>query len=567
MSANQSIHSRTDSGTPESLIFEALGPKRLTEFVAVKTPGRLAWFNFELARSLGLDIPSSTLSYRKFHRQIIDMLSVRALRSGEDLGHREPVLLYADKYGGDDLGRCLGAGRAGFLPFRNLYLKGVGHTPLFRHDDPNDFEHSHGGVSMLEGMLEAVFGEVNTNLFTKGSARILAIIDHDDYTIHPDGKKEPRAIVVRAGAQLRPAHLFARGVKGGYSKLEIFTRITRLTGQLRMREAGAPDKSVPDLRSTMLRVIDDHALTAAEQFRWRIMHGAMSMSNMEMSGAMLDSTTESAQPRTAPMGVLMQHRQVNLVFGQEHLERARHLKIMFRSLVKSLSREQCELLNAGPIDFTAEMNKSYDKHLQVQMLKAAGLKMSAAQNIQADCPHAAQRFKQILNEMAALTNRGCINANKPPIEHISVLDIFNLLQEYPRIYFAGLARSAEPEILALLKPEFRGNCFHRAKQKAKVQVMIRDFARVYSELMVAGQRVAAEHYGSIDAMRDSIVSRAAFENRPMTSLYRGNLLKEFKRIIELYKSSGQRKMISLTLGKIVSASHRNLDTDPIGLSR
>jgi hypothetical protein len=563
MPANKPIHICTNSGAPESLIFEALGPQRLTEFVAVKTPGKLTWFNYELARSMGLDIPSSKSGYPKFHRQIIDMLSVRALRSGEALGDREPILLYADKYGGDDLGRCLGAGRAGFLPFRNLYLKGVGHTPLFRHDDPNDFDHSHGGVSMVEGMLEAVFGEVNTNLFTKGSARILAIIDHDDYTIYPDGKKEPRAIVVRAGAQLRPAHLFARGVKGGYSKLEVFTRITRLTGQLRMRAGGGPDKPVPDLRLTMLRVIDDHALTAAEQFRWRIMHGAMSMSNMEMSGAMLDSTTESAQPRTAPMRVLTQHTQPYLGFAQEHLERARQLKIMFRSVVKSLSCEQCELLNTGPIDFTAEMNKSYGKHLQIQMLKAAGLKISIAQNIQGDFPHVAQHFQQILNEMATLINRGSVDANKPPVEHISVLDIFNLLQEYPRIYFTKIARSPEAEILTLLRPEFRGNRFQRAKQKAKVIVMIREFARVYSELMMACQRVAAEQYGGFETMRDSIISRAAYENRPLTSLYRGNLLKEFKRVVALYKASGQSRIISLAISRIVSASHRNLDTDSL----
>jgi len=543
----------------ESEIFEALGRNRLTEFVAVKTPGKLVWFNFELARNLGLDIPPSNLISRRLSNQILDMLSVRALRSGEDLGDREPVLLYADKYGGDDLGGCLGAGRAGFLPHHNLYLKGVGHTPLFRHNDPADFEHSHGGVSMIEGMLEAVFGEVNTNLFAKGSARILAIIDQDDFTTFPGGQQEPRAIVVRAGTQFRPGHLFARGVKGGYSKLEIFIRITRLTGQLRMREASPPEKPEHDLKLTMLQVIDDHALTAAEQFRWRIMHGAISMSNMEMSGAMLDSTTESAQPRTAPMRVLTQHPGANLVFGQEHLERARHLKIMFQSLVKSLSREQRELLNAAPIDFTAEMNKSYTKHLQIQMLKAAGLKMQLAQSFQAQYPQSTANFQQILAEMAALKNRGSINANKLPVEHISVLDIFNLLREYPRIYFADPRRNAEPEILALLRPAFTGNHFHRARQAARVTAMIREFALAYSELMLACQRIAPEYSGSVAGMRESIISRAAYENRPMTSLYRGKLLKQFANVIKLYKSGGQTRLISQTIDRTVSASLRNLD--------
>ena len=550
---------RKGSGIPPSLIFEALGPKRLAEFVTVRTPGKLVWFNLDLARALGLELPSAETSLPEFGDEIAGMLSLRALRAGEELGSRERVRLYADKYGGDDLGSCMGAGRAGFLPYGNFYLKGVGHTPLFRHDDPDDFDHSHGGVSLLEGMLEAVFGEVNANLFTKGSARILALIDQDDYTTYPDGHKEPRAIVVRAGSQLRPAHLFARGVKGGFSKLEVFTRITGQTGQLRTRKGRTRGSVVPDLRLTMLQIIDDHALTAAEQFRWRIMHGAVSMSNMEMSGAMLDSTTESAQPRTAPMRVLTQHPGVNLVFGQEHLERAYHLRLTYRSLVKSLSKRQRELLNAGSIDFTAEMTNSYDQHSQIQMLKAAGVKTEAARHIQIDRPDIARRFQQVLHAMALLRNRGSINGNNPPIEHISVLDIFHLLQKYPPFYFAGTGPVNERKILKLLKPAFRGNRFYQAKQETTVHILVREFATVYRELMTGCHQIAAEHYGSRRSMRQSIISRAAYENRPMTYLYRGNLLKDFKRVIKLYKSTGDSKVISQTIGKIVSESHRNLD--------
>ena len=544
---------------PPSLIFQAIGPKRLAEFVSVRTPGKLVWFNFDLAPAVGLDVTAAETNPPEFENEIVEMLSLRALRAGEELGSRDRVPLYADKYGGDDLGSCMGAGRAGFLRYGNFYLKGVGHTPLFRHDDPNDFDHSHGGVSMLEGMLEAVFGEVNTNLFTKGSARILALIDQDDYTTYPDGHKEPRAIVVRAGSQLRPAHLFARGVKGGFSKLEVFTRITEQAGQLRTRKSRSPDSSLLDLRLTMLQIIDDHALTAAEQFRWRIMHGAVSMSNMEMSGAMLDSVTESAQPRTAPMRVLTQHPGANLVFGQEHLERSFHLGLTYRSLVKSLSTRQRESLNAAPINFAAEMTNSYDKHLQIQMLKAAGLKTSVARHLQSDRPDLARRFQHVLHAMALLRNRGSIDSNNPPIKHISVLDIFHLLQEYPPIYFAQKRQDHEGKILALLKPAFRGNRFYQAKQETTVQILVREFATVYRELMTACQQIAAGHYDSRGELRRSIIMRAAYENRPMTSLYRGNLLKEFKRVIQRYKSTGDSKVIRQTIGRIVAESHRNLD--------
>ena len=542
-------------GTSRSPILDVLGRNRFTEFVAVKTPGKVVWFNFELARSLGFDIPSSNTLPPSLHSQLISSLSLRALRAGEAPGERELVQLYADKYGGDDLGRCMGAGRAGFLPYGNLYLKGVGHTPLFRHDDPHDFEHSHGGVSMLEGMLEAVFGEVNINLFTKGSARILALIDQDDYTIYPDGKKEPRAIVVRAGTQLRPAHLFAKGVKGGYSKLELFTRITQLTGQLRMQKA-SPAKRLVDLRETMLQIIDDHALTAAEQFRWRIIHGAMSLSNMEMSGAMLDSTTESAQPRTAPLRVLTQHPDINLVFGQEHLERARQLQIMFRSLVKSLSEAQRQSLNAEPVNFTTEMSQSYQKHLERQLLKAAGISAEIAVRMQARCPALARSFQQILSEMASLRNRGRINANKPPLEHISVVDVFNLLQKYPRTYFSRSGGS-ESRIEQMLSPAFRGNRFQRAKQKTKVTELARAFRHTYAEVITAAEELSPD--ARTAKLRQSIIERAAFENRPMTSVYRGNLLREFAEVIDQYKAGGQGKLIGRTISRKILNSRRNFD--------
>ena len=536
-------------GRRKSLILATLGLERFTKFVTVKTPGKFVWFNHALARSLGLD---------EGHRELIEMLSVRAPRAGEELDHQKPSLLYADKYGGDDLGGCLGAGRAGFLPHLNLYLKGIGHTPLFRHYDPDDFEHSHGGLSMLESMLEAVFSEANANLFTKGSARILAIIDQGDDTTYPDGRKEPRAVVVRAGVQLRPAHLFARGVKHGYSKLELFTRITRVTEQLQLRRAGSGRQLVPDLNATMLQIIDDHALTAAEQFRWRIVHGAISLSNMEMSGAMLDSTTESAQPRTAPLRVLTHHPDVNLVFGLEHLERARHLQIMYRSVVKTLSDDQRKQLNAGSISFTSEMQQRYAKYLRVQLLKAVGLPLQLAQNVREELPELAEEFSRVLLEMAALRNRGGINANKPLIEHISVLDIFNLLQKYPRIYFAKPGRGREARICALLRPQYRGNRHLRAKQEEKVRGLARQFSDVYSELIAASQRLASDK--SLPAL---IVRRAAYENRPMDRLYRGDLLQLFPRVIESYRSRGQSKLISNTINRIVADSKRNFDAPEI----
>jgi hypothetical protein len=140
--------------------------------------------------------------------------------------------MYADKYGGDGVSPALGAGRAGFLADGNTYVKGIGFTPLFRHNDKDDFVHSHGGVHFEDCLSEAVFGEVNHNLFTLGSTRIVAIIDQGLHVTEPSGRQRPIALATRVGPQLRPGHLLARRRRGSQSPLEMFVRMTSATDQL-----------------------------------------------------------------------------------------------------------------------------------------------------------------------------------------------------------------------------------------------------------------------------------------------------------------------------------------------
>lgn len=522
-----------------------LGREALTEFIAVRVPGRILWFNFELARECGFDVPPAMSP--EFHSRLIQMFSLRAMRPDESLDGREPVILYADRYGGADIEPCLGAGRAGFLCTGNFYLKGIGHTPLYRRNENDDFQHTHGGLSLRESMFEAVFGEVDHKLLTQGAARILAIIDQGDYTVYPNRFREPRAIVVRAGAQLRPAHLFARGLKGD-RRFELFLRMARATGQL---IGGAS----PDLKATMLRIVEDHALTAAELFRWRMLHGAISLSNTELSGAMLDTTTQSAQPRTAPVKILTYHSDVNIIYGREHLQRAEELQLMYRAIVGAIPWNRRAALNAQPIDFAREMKRSFDWHLQLQLLTAAGLREPVAECLRAQYPAVAVRFMTVVTAMAALRNPGSVNANRAPIEKISVLDVFGCLARYPTLYFGG----ADQNIEEYLAPVFRGNSYYRANKRAAVDALIVEFRNAYSGVMRACGELAPRYYRGAGDMRTSIISRAAFENRPLNLLYRWNILNEFRQTVDLYKTSDDSGVISRFISARVAASHRMAD--------
>src|SRR6185369_3855965 len=266
-----------------SPIIDALGPKSFAEFEAITFPGTILWCNFDLLRELGFDVPPSNELTPALAQQLLETLSLRSITPKENTNGRKVLTMYADKYGGDGVQPALGAGRAGFLPQANLYVKGLGFTPLFRHNDKDDFVHSHGGVHLEDCLSEAVFGEVTHNLFALGANRIVAIIDQGKYVTAPSGRRRHIALAVRAGPQLRPGHLLAKRARGSRSAVEAFVEITRATNQLVTKNG-----TIADVSATMLRVIDDHAQAAADSFRWRMIHGALSPSNMDISGAMLD---------------------------------------------------------------------------------------------------------------------------------------------------------------------------------------------------------------------------------------------------------------------------------------
>src|ERR1044071_285708 len=155
-----------------SPIIDTLGPLSFAEFQAYRSPGTVLWCNFDLLRELGFAVPKTNQLTPELNQQLLAAFSLRAV-NGDDLNGQELLTLNADKYGGDGVSPALGAGRAGFLSHGNLYVKGLGFTPLFRHDDKDDFVHSHGGVHLEDCLSEAVFGEVTHNLFALGCHRMV----------------------------------------------------------------------------------------------------------------------------------------------------------------------------------------------------------------------------------------------------------------------------------------------------------------------------------------------------------------------------------------------------------
>ena len=524
--------------------FAALGEASFAPFNAVRVPGTVLWVNFELARELGFDVPRSNQLTPALQEQLLAKLSLRSISPGDDISSEEIVTMYADRYGGDGVSPALGAGRAGFLRDANLYVKGLGFTPLFKHNDKDDFVHSHGGVHLEDCMSEAIFGEVDHNLFELGASRIVAIIDQELFVTEPSGRCRHIALAVRTGAQLRPGHLLAKRVRGSRSPLEMFTEITRGTKQLVMQV----ETEIPDLSATMLRVIDDHARTAADSFRWRMIHGALSPSNMDVSGAMLDLPTQSTQPRTAPIFKL---DYVRSAFGTEQKERGFYLAEMYRRVLRTTDALMRKRFNLTWINVSNEMDRAYERHLQVKLLGATGLRTEVARQVQQRSDIAA-RFTEVLLAMAALKNPGSACVARKVVD-LSVLDVFNVLSNLPHDYFAR--RDLKEAVIEHAQPLYKGNRFHVAAKKRRVEELAAEFGWVYRTLM----EVAENYYANHTEMENSIRARAAFENHPIDALYCHPLYQDLNRAIAEYKATGHAQIISDAIDTRIAQSLRSVD--------
>jgi len=546
MSSTLKLHKSHAARFSETEAFAALGEASFASFAATRAPGRIVWCNFELARELGFDVPRTNQLTPEFEEQLLAKLSLRALTANEEVAHHEIVTVYADRYGGDGVMPALGAGRAGFLRDANLYIKGLGFTPLFRHNDKDDFVHSHGAVHFEDCMSEAIFGEVDHNLFELGSSRIIAIIDQGKFVIEPSGRERHVALAVRTGAQLRPGHLLAKRVRGSHLPVEMFISITQATRQLMFQ----PDSGLPDLAATMLRIIDDHARTAADSFRWRMIHGALSPSNMDVSGAMLDLPTQSTQPRTAPIFML---DYVQSAYGTEHKERGFYLAEMYRRVLRTTDAATRARFNLKWLNVSNEMDARYTNHLQVRLLCATGLRSKFAKTICATQPELADRFCKTLLALTALKNPGSPCVARKVVADLAVVDVFAVLGNVASDLFAD--RSLKRSVLQHLRPVYKGNHFHvRAKQR-RVEQLANEFSRVYRELMDA----AVDYYPNRTAMERSITSRAAFENQPLDALYCHPLYEDLRRAIDDYKATGNSQIISDSINSRIAESLRSVD--------
>jgi hypothetical protein len=540
---------------PASKMFETLGA-RMEPVKLVNVPGRVMWVDFDLARELGFNVPKDNRMTPEFHQEILQALSYRVLKDGEDPAGKTVVQGGADRYQGTGMGGATGAGRAAFLPALNVNIKGAGRTPLASAPSGTDFTHSHGGAPAREGLLEAIWGLEADNLFANKGTRILAVIDSGDATQWADGSKEPRGLIVRAGNQNRPAHELASGdgwntFQGGAFTPSLFVSQSKDSGLL------VEKKNAPDYRETMLNAVDRQAQLTAEQFRNRILHAAVSTSNMEWDGGILDHGTTTSLSRTEPAKVL----DFLTPFGTEHTARGEELERVYKAVVDQLRGGTAPgASTAGPIDFRAEMQSRYETHFAEQMLDATGFKPDLALALTKSQPDLTKNYAKVLGYLAALSQKPVVNIDKEAAPDVSTVDIFHLLQTLPQRYFN------EPGLD--LKSAIRSGLQVQGKEPPELNVLVDQLAQLYPKVMDAATQASGAFYDDVHAMKRSVTLRAEFENRPIDLLQRANISQRLNNAIDDFRHSSESHAVDSpafsasireVVDKTVAASVRSVE--------
>jgi|GEM_PF-820356 len=543
-----------DEKSGNSKILESFEPSRFATVRLASVKGKVVWANPELARELGFPVSLSNKMDERLEQALLEKLSFRILPYDVEVPDGAKTLTgYADRYGGFGIGYNEGSGRAAFLPYGNLNIKGIGQTPLSK--TKNDFHHSHGGAPMREGFLEAIWGEVGTNLFTEGSTRILAIIDTGDYTEWEDGSKERRALIVRAGDQIRPAHFLDDGMTRG-EMTKMFIESTRATGDL--VESNSRNGPRPDIHKTFENIVKKHANTVAEQLRFRILHGAPSPSNMELDGSQLDLATMQSQPRTAPISSIEGRDWKGYTFGSEHLSHIGALSEVSNALRAHASKKEINQYNIRDLDVFKTFNSAYQSALAYQFACATGLKGEVVEDIQGGTSKAAERFRNVIVKMMKKTNKGSIDADKNVVSEVSVLDVFGALGKMPGISLDApdRLRAVQAAFSPVIKIKDK---LKRVNMEREIRQLVKEFDQAYQDLMSEAEKLTDKHYDDIPAMKRSIAHRARFENKPMDLLYRAQLSHNLDQAIEWYENSNDPAVFKQAVDITISNSIRNVD--------
>ena len=223
-------------------------------------------------------------------------------------------ILFAERYGGEGTGFHGGGVRVGCEG--ELQIKGIGRNPLAGEDSLADY--SHGGMSLFEGIQEAIWGEVFARALPFGAVRCPAVLatgspcwwvtDRWGREVlrerYGDDVYLPRGLMVREVA-IRPAH-FERAMLHRPPP-ELAASLPRDADRVRGAVRALPDvlplpsgadglSAAERLRIGALEMARRFAEQSAAARSKRLIHGNISPSNLCLDGRWIDFGSVTALP-------------------------------------------------------------------------------------------------------------------------------------------------------------------------------------------------------------------------------------------------------------------------------
>lgn len=210
---------------------------------------------------------------------------------------------YAERYGGAGVVRNGGGARCGIQG--TVQIKGIGRNPLAGSEA--EFWHSYGGESVAGGIRDAIWGEICNEALPYGAARIFGIIDTGTTVPLFSATEGPisrtcRGLTIRESL-LRPSHYirslyFWKGDEQSAGMVSDAVR-TRMAVQTiavplqKMTGMSSPLLSASLINAGLQEMFRRFAVQAAAAQAKKIVHGAITASNISFDGKWLDFGTAS----------------------------------------------------------------------------------------------------------------------------------------------------------------------------------------------------------------------------------------------------------------------------------
>lgn len=344
---------RLQSGLPD---LAQWGTQLLVPFqVSRLRNASLVWLNSRWFGERHFDI-GDPIILDKISRWLLGDFAYIVSSSAAEVDMADVRTLHADRYG-SSTGISPHGGSGRVAVDGRFQAKGVGQTPLVNVNSRAG--HSHGCMSLMEAIREAIFGEIAAAEFPHEAVPIIAIIDTGLIFSSPD-KSDIYDQRVRRAIAIRPAAVrIAHAERAPFFKVSVTGYENRQTDDAeRTKEVihawmtlagGAAKRGEADVvRDLILAIVEQIAFGQVH----RLFCGGFFSSNLTLSGGLLDFGNMHALPNWSRAKV---HRVVEGFGGEMGL---------LRNMVESLSFYIAKYRGLGqalPFDraFYEEINRKY----------------------------------------------------------------------------------------------------------------------------------------------------------------------------------------------------------------